>query len=424
MEAKEESQDEEKQSNLWREFLKTAAKSGGRGLQNTGHLVVFGSENSGKSTLVSQFGKLESKFDQMKEFLMMRYAYCHLTNSESEDAYSLLNIWQISEPAHAEVLEVVIPKEDMDNMAFLICLDLAHPDTVEDEFKRWMDTVSKIQNTLLGRLDAKRQKHIKNKIAHHIQQYVNPADDLPNPADDEEEEEEEQQEMKSDDVDGDDEDDEEEEETGPDPSAKRESLGTNLGVPVLVVANKCDAFRKHFEADADAEDHFELMMSYIRWWCIEYGAASFSMQKGLKDQARRILSYVDHRVFETKFDRKPNYVVKLADQAANGFLFVPSGADAKETITAQNPTHDFDKVPFTDTFKKDDKKQKRNEAKPKMQSDENEKYLKIMQFALKNGDRTQVGGRGARTDNNGVDISDFFQRLLDPNAQAASSTNQ
>jgi len=416
MEVKEDNQDDEKQSNLWREFLKTAAKSGGRGLQNTGHLVVFGSENSGKSTLVSQFGKLESKFDQMKEFLMMRYAYCHLTNSESEDAYSLLNIWQISEPAHAEVLEVVIPKEDMGNLAFLICLDLAHPDTVEDEFRRWMDTVNKIQQTLMRRLDGGRQKELRNKMANHILQYVNPADDLPNPADDEEEEE-----NKGDDEEENQQDDDEEEEKEDQGAVKKEALEMNLGVPVLVVANKCDAFRKHFQADADAEDHFEIMCSYIRWWCIKYGAASFSMQKGLKDQARRILSYVDHRVFDSKFDRKPNYVVKLADQGANGFLFVPSGADARETVMAQNPNRDFDKTPFNDTFKKDEKKKKHNEEKPKMQSDENEKFLKTMQFDLNSDHRTQ-GVRGTRTDNNqGVDISDFFQRLLDPKAAAAAN---
>ena len=133
---------------------------------------------------------------------------------------------------------------------------------------------------------------------------------------------------------------------------------TNLGVPVIVVANKCDAFRKHFQADADAEDHFEIMCSYIRWWCIEYGAASFSMQRGLKEQSRRILSYIDHRVFGSKFDRKPNYVVKLADQAANGFLFVPSGADAIDTVKAQNPHRDFEATPFNDFFKKDEKKKR------------------------------------------------------------------
>lgn len=434
MDAKDDSK-EEKQTNLWREFLKTAAKSGGRGLQNTGHLVVFGSENSGKSTLVSQFGKLESKFDQMKEFLMMRYAYCHLTNSESEDAYSLLNIWQISEPAHAEVLEVVIPEEDMENIAFLICLDLAHPDSVEDEFKLWMDTIANVQKTLIGRLGPSKEAEIKKKLKEHIQFYVNPGDDMPNPADDDEEDEEPAvggdaanptdddkgdaanptDDAKDDEKGGDEEEEEEES-----PVVVRDDPTTNLGVPVLVVANKCDAFRKHFQADADAEDHFEIMCSYIRWWCIEYGAASFSMQKGLKDQARRILSYVDHRVFGSKFDRKPNYVVKLADQAANGFLFVPSGSDAIDTVKAQNPHRDFEATQFNEFFKKDEKKKKHNEAKPKMQSDENEKFLKTMQFDLTSPDRTQ-GVRGGRTDNNGVDINDFFQRLLDPSQQQAAN---
>ena len=59
------------------------------------------------------------------------------------------------------------------------------------------------------------------------------------------------------------------------------------------------------------------------------------MMKGLKDQARRILSYIDHRVFDTKFDRGPNAVVKLANLQEK-FLFIPSGFDSK-AIKAQNP---------------------------------------------------------------------------------------
>merc|ERR1712062_359535 len=136
--------------------------------------------------------------------------------------------------------------------------------------------------------------------------------------------------------------------------------------------------------------------------------------------ARRILSYVEHRVFGSKFDHKPNYVVNLKDQLANGFLFIPSGADAPETVTAQNPTRDFENQQFSEYFKKDEKKKKHNEAKPKMQSDENEKFLKTMQFDLTSPDRTQ-GVRGGRTDNNGVDINDFFQRLLDPSQQQAAN---
>merc|ERR1711902_318438 len=136
---------------------------------------------------------------------------------------------------------------------------------------------------------------------------------------------------------------------------QRKNPELNLGVPIIVVATKCDVFRKHFQAEADAEDHFEIMCSYIRWWCMQYGAASFSMSKGLKDQARRILSYCDHRVFDSKFDRGPNAVVKLANLSEK-FLFIPSGFDSKETIKAQNPNRNLEETPFSDFFLKESKK--------------------------------------------------------------------
>lgn len=59
--------DDSKESNLWRDFLKSAMEKGGRGQQNTGHLIVFGDTNSGKSSLVSHFGKLENKLIEMKK---------------------------------------------------------------------------------------------------------------------------------------------------------------------------------------------------------------------------------------------------------------------------------------------------------------------------------------------------------------------
>ena len=169
--------EDKKESNLWREFLKTAVQSGGRGLQNTGHLIVFGAPHAGKSSLVAQFGKLENKFGEMKKFLMMRYAYCHLHTADSEDSYKLLNIWQIAEPSHADVLDVVIPKDDMDNIAYLINLDLSKPSDVEQEYQKWMETINKIQTKLISRVDAQKQQDLKTKIYKHIQFYVNPKDD-------------------------------------------------------------------------------------------------------------------------------------------------------------------------------------------------------------------------------------------------------
>jgi len=386
----------EEKSNLWREFLKTAVQGTGRGLQATGHLIVFGAQNSGKSTLISQFGKLENKFVEMKRFLMMRYAYCHLTTPDSEDSFSLLNIWQIAEPAHAEVLDVVIPAEDMGSIAYLICLDLSKPNGVEAEFAKWMDTITKIQSKLLARCGAAQQQALKDKISKHLQFYVNPKSDVTDLEEQMADEEKEEQAVEAD------------------------APSTNLGAPVIVVANKCDAFRKHFEADADAEDHFEIICSYIRWWSIQFGAASFSMQKGLKDQARRILQYIDHRVFETKFDRGPNAVVKLANPTER-FLFIPSGFDSADTIKAQNPNRDLEETPFNSFFKPRDAKKKFQALKPTKKSDDNDHFLKAVLFDLKSGDRGGAS-RGQRSDNEKVDINDFFQRLLDPSQAGSTKT--
>jgi hypothetical protein len=192
-----------------------------------------------------------------------------------------------------------------------------------------MDTITRIQTKLISRCSALIQEDLKVKIYKHVQFYVNPKDDTEQLPEDEKKELE----------------------------IQRSSPEINIGAPVIVVLTKCDIFRSLFQAEADAEDHFEIMCSYIRWWNIIAGSASFSMSKGLKDQARRILSYVDHRVFNSKFDRGPNAVVKLSNLNEK-FLFIPSGFDSKETINAQNPTRNLQETPFNDFFKKNQKKKR------------------------------------------------------------------
>ena len=61
-------------------------------------------------------------------------------------------------------------------------------------------------------------------------------------------------------------------------------------------------------------------------------------------------------------------------------------------------------------------------TKPKMKSDENDTFLKGVLFDISSGDRSQVRSGGKAQNQNGVDINDFFQRLLDPSQAAASKT--
>merc|ERR1712130_469116 len=90
------------------------------------------------------------------------------------------------------------------------------------------------------------------------------------------------------------------------------------------------------------------------------------------------------------------------------------GKSKEDNEKSQNAEEQKKISPFSRVFKTDKKKKKMKTTKPKMRSDENDSFLKGIKFDIDSGDRTQIRS-GAKTQNqNGVDINDFFQRLLDP----------
>lgn len=175
---------------------------------------------------------------------------------------------------------------------------------------------------------------------------------------------------------------------------KTENLETNLGCPTIVVATKCDMFRKHYIAESEADDHFEILLSYLRWWSLKYGTSTFTMAKGMKDQARRILQYVDHRMFDSSFNRGPNAVVKLSN-LQDQFLFIPSGFDTKNTITSQFPDRSMED-PIGQHFQKKAKDKKESSEKIHLRSQEDDIFLKTLAFELDRADSGQKGGDSSR----------------------------
>ena len=175
---------------------------------------------------------------------------------------------------------------------------------------------------------------------------------------------------------------------------KTENLETNLGCPIIVVATKCDMFRKHYIAESEADDHFEILLSYLRWWSLKYGMSTFTMAKGMKEQARRILQYIDHRMFDSSFNRGPNAVVKLSN-LQDQFLFIPSGFDTKNTITSQFPDRSMED-PIGDHFKLKTKDEKKSSEQIHLRSQADDIFLKTLAFELERADTGQKGGDSSR----------------------------
>jgi len=388
-----------KKDNLWQKFLNDALVSG-RGAKKEGHLVVLGSANAGKTGLVAQFKKLESQTSEMKRFLMMRYAYVNLTDANSDESRALLNIWQVSDPSHCKILDVVIPPEHMEHVCYLVCLDASEPSLVEEEYTKWMTALQETQKRLLSRLSAQQQGKLMDKLTNHIQFYQNPNDAEAEPFN---EDEKENVEMKT------------------------ENLEINLGCPIIIVATKCDMFRKHYIAESEADDHFEILLSYIRWWSLKYGISTFTMARGLKDQARRILSYIDHRLFDTTFIRGPNAVVKLSN-LQESFLFIPAGFDTKNTITSQFPDRSLED-PIIQYFNKKKTNEKEDTEKIHLRAQEDSIFLKTLAFELERADNSgnnpsgnsggasnlangQSNANGAAKTGDNTAVQRFFNTLL------------
>ncbi|ETO03915.1 dynein light intermediate chain, partial [Reticulomyxa filosa] len=117
----------------------------------------------------------------------------------------------------------------------------------------------------------------------------------------------------------------------------RSNPSVNIGAPLIVVLNKVDMMKTLYPAEAQANSQYEILTQYVRLWCLNYAATSFSMGKGLKEQGKRIASYLEHRIFGSAFNRGPSAVVSLTNMK-DEFLFIPSGFDSKQILENQANT--------------------------------------------------------------------------------------
>ena len=138
----------------------------------------------------------------------------------------------------------------------------------------------------------------------------------------------------------------------------REIPEVNIGAPVITVLTQADTLKALYAAETLANRSFDILTQYVRLWSLKYGGASFSMAAGLATQARRILSYIQHRVFDSKFIHGPSAVVSITNLKEE-FLFIPSGYDSRSIIESQAGERDIDEDFSTHFKSKSDEKEVR-----------------------------------------------------------------
>jgi len=257
------------------------------------HLVVLGSQGSGKSTLIQAIVGKQVKKD--KKGFLLEYSYS-LPDIQREFC---MHIWQLREVSQLEVLKAVLPKEEIDHLVYIVCINLTKPQHAEADLQKWtlflrqMD--SSIGVNLLGETE-------EGELI--TQDRLDSASAIP-------------------------------------PHSSLQVDSTNK-IPVLLVGTHADLFSKSFLNFTVACDKFKILMAYVRRSSYELRGSTFVTARGqLVSQGNTIQSYLRHLLFPVEFSFELEPSTPSLEFITKEYYFIPSSADSVASILQSQPNSPF-----------------------------------------------------------------------------------
>jgi len=309
------------------------------------HLVVLGSQGSGKSTLVQAI--VGKQLEQDKKGFLLEYSY----SPPDIQREFCIHIWQLREATQLEVLKAVLPKEEVDNLVYIVCINISKPHLAESDIKKWTVFLRQMDPSLgatpLGKAE---EEEIKT-------QESSPSTTTPN---------------------------------------SNTQVDTTNEIPILFVGTQADLFSKTFPKFTVACDKFKTLMAYIRRSSYELRGSTFVTARGqLVSQGNTIRSYLRHLLFplEFTFDLEP--FTPSLEHITKEYYFIPSTSDSVSSILQSLPNS-----PFSVIFPQPSAK-KNKEHKSTAIGDEN--FLKFLYYIMesnhnkdKEGEPAPGGGRSLK----------------------------
>lgn len=293
MTGEKETQPEEK--NLWQSILKDVSKS------TTSHndikktILVVGDEGSGKSTLIARLQDRKYNKEEHPTGTGLEYTYLI---KEEEDLSGRFGIYSLDgNVVHKNLLSFVANKDTIEDNMFVIVVDMSRPWLIMNSLQKWVN-ILKEHIESLG-IEEEKMTEMRTNVAKSIQKYLNGSSG----------ESEEDDEL---------------------PQLEEGVLEVNLGVPLMVICNKCDA-ANNLEKDRDyRNEHFDFIQMNLRKFCVKYGAALFYSGNGIKT-TERITNYI------LGFSCPDNNIGKLRvahDISSRDAVAIPAGWDDYVKIQA------------------------------------------------------------------------------------------
>jgi len=455
--------EEAETKNTWQEALKRAST---RTKDHYAHLVIVGSPESGKSSVVNLFNK---KLDVPKKGnpMLLEYAFSTIGGKDADDPVGDLNIWQVANSNQVDCLAAVLPKNELDRVVYMVVVDLSKPYRILEELEQWTSFIEKAQEKITESVTKSEKERLQDRISRYLQFYKPygeeevKADDAGTGGDGDEK-------KGGDDLDGDGDgmlDDDEDGVALEEIKLDKSQPPKNVAAPIIFVGTKSDLFGKSFNTEADADDKYDIMTGFIRKHALQFGGSTFSLGGQKKKEVQYIREYIEHRVFNTdSFDLEPSPSVSYSS-LGDEYLFVPAGFDAEAMVTLALGKHTAESFPELFPPPKKASQARRQKAQ-KLTADKDQNFLKYMQTLIlkdppkhsnsrpnrppgqrpfnprdprgqgranlppglinisKTGPRPRPGGGRSGGAQNREKAGEFFKKLLAGNAGGPSSSGQ
>ncbi|XP_071785046.1 cytoplasmic dynein 1 light intermediate chain 2-like [Asterias amurensis] len=313
------------QQNLWSSILGEVSSHSGSKLPSCKSILVFGEDESGKTTLISRL----QGTDDPKKGHGLEYLYLDVQDEDQDDS-TRCGVWILGgEPEQSDLLQFALTPASMSHTLAIIVADMSKPWSILDSLRKWVDLLRRHIDTL--RMPPERLREMEERLVQQFQEYVEP-------------------------------------EEGEEPKSPRRTtapasvggedekvllplgettLTHNLGIPIVVVITKSDAISS-LEKEQDFKmEHLDFIQQHIRKFCLNYGAALFYTSVKEGKNCDLLYKYLLHRIYGFPF-HKPALVVE------KDALFVPFGWDnlQKVGILYENMPNINPQEPFGDVVAK------------------------------------------------------------------------
>ncbi|KAL4451029.1 hypothetical protein ABPG74_021351 [Tetrahymena malaccensis] len=343
------SKEPSKKENLWNNILN---ETGQKNKYQNKQVLVLGTRGSGKRTLIDSlheisqtiYPKIRSNEMQSGKLRIagsvsaLDYVYLNVKNldDQDEDTMAKLGVYIIDEETQNQLLPIVLKQNTVKDTLITIMLDLSEPWTFMEQLDKWIEMITNHLQSLqisletLDQMRAKVEKQFrdfKEPVLDSDGKLVNKSDTQISP-----EEEAELTKIKS---------------SVPLPEG---SLTSNLGIPIVIVANKSDLIAQNNDQQS------QIILYYLRKYCLQYGASLiFTSSKNL-ESLEIYYEYMLHTLYG--FTNKNKSEIYTIDS-----IFIPSGSDNLNLLKQSNSNifEQCDSKPYEELIKRPTSKNQRQE---------------------------------------------------------------